>query len=230
LIASIDNVERHSRDASGLLTTHAVDGLIDHLIEIKKCVLEWSVTLIAELLIIHASNKKSSERLRMSSTLHQPHDAFFRKSMSDLRVAKDFFLQHLPHSLQAQIDWEHLKLQNASFLDEHLKRSAADMLYQVTLNQKPAYLYLLCEHTSSPDPQLPFRIIRYMVRIIQQHSEQTPGDPLPAVYPLVLYTGSQPYTAALNWYALFGEQHALMHQVFNSPLPLIEVCKIEDPV
>ncbi len=36
----------------------------------------------------------------MSYTLHQPHDAFFRKSMSDLRVAKDFFLQHLRQELQ----------------------------------------------------------------------------------------------------------------------------------
>ncbi|MFM2322168.1 MAG: hypothetical protein RLZZ225_321 [Pseudomonadota bacterium] len=165
----------------------------------------------------------------MFSTLHQPHDASFRKSMSDLRVAKDFFLQHLRHELQTQIDWETLKLQNATFLDEHLKRSAADMLYQVMLNGNPAYLYLLCEHTSEPDPLLAFRIIKYIVRILQQHVEQYPGAPFPAVYPLVLYTGNKPYTETLDWYTLFGEQSKLMHQVFNNPLQLIDVCKIEDP-
>ncbi|MES2142057.1 MAG: Rpn family recombination-promoting nuclease/putative transposase [Pseudomonadota bacterium] len=166
----------------------------------------------------------------MSSTLHQPHDAFFRKSMSDLRVAKDFFHQHLPALLHTQIDWSTLNLQNATFLDEHLKRSAADMLYQVILNGKPAYLYLLCEHTSEPDPQLPFRVVKYIVRIIQQHTDQYPNDPLPIVYPLVLYTGNKPYNQSLDWYELFGEQRNVMQQVFNSPLQLIEVCKIKDPV
>lgn len=166
----------------------------------------------------------------MSSILHQPHDAFFRKSMSDLRVAKDFFLQHLPQVLQKQIDWATLKLQNATFLDEHLKRSAADMLYQVTLNGNPAYLYLLCEHTSEPDSELPFRIVKYMIRVIQQHLAQHPNDPLPVVYPIVLYTGNKPYQQSLDWYELFGEQRQLMQQIFNSPLQLIEVCKIEDPL
>ncbi len=104
------------------------------------------------------------------------------------------------------------------------------MLYQVRLNGNPAYLYLLCEHTSEPDPQLAFRVIKYIVRIIQQQVDQYPGAPLPAVYPLVLYTGNKPYTETLDWYALFGEQSKLMYQVFNSPLQLIEVGKIEDPL
>lgn len=166
----------------------------------------------------------------MSSTLHQPHDAYFRKVMSELRAAKGFFVQHLPPALQAQIDWDQLKLQNASFLDEHLKRSAADALYQVRLNGKLAYLYLLCEHTSEPDPLLAFRIIKYIVRIIQQHSEQYPDEPFPVVYPIVLYTGDKPYTQTLDWYELFGEHRNFMHQIFNSPVQLIEVCKIEDAI
>lgn len=165
----------------------------------------------------------------MSSILHQPHDFFFRKSMSDPRVAKDFFLEHLPPALHKQIDWSQLKLQNVSFLDEHFKRSAADMLYQVTLkNGKHLYLYLLCEHTSEPDPLLAFRLVKYMIRIIEQHTEQYPQAPFPAVYPMALYTGKKPYTKTLDWYTLFGEQENFMRQVFNSSFQLINVSQIED--
>ncbi len=67
------------------------------------------------------------------------------------------------------------------------------MLYQVRLKGNPAYLYLLCEHTSEPDSQLSFRIVKYIVRIIQQHLDQYPNNPLPIVYPIVLYTGNKPY-------------------------------------
>ncbi len=127
----------------------------------------------------------------MSSTLHQPHDFLFRKSMSDLRVAKDFFLEHLPPTLQKQIDWSQLTLQNVSFLDEHFKRSAADMLYQVTLKKgNRLYLYLLCEHTSEPDPLLAFRLVKYMVRIIQQHTEQ--------------YLPPSPFSGGVSDGALYG--------------------------
>jgi len=42
--------------------------------------------------------------------IHNPHDAIFRKSMSNIRVARDFFLQHLPKEVITAMDEDSLYL------------------------------------------------------------------------------------------------------------------------
>jgi len=73
-----------------------------------------------------------------------------------------------------------------------------DLLYRVQLADEgpPALLYLLFEHQSSPDAQLPFRLLRYLVRIWERWQARHPATGgLPPVVPLVLYHGMQPWRA-----------------------------------
>lgn len=158
------------------------------------------------------------------------HDEFFKRMMTDPRVAKAFFTAHLPNSIGSLVNLDSLVLDGSSFVDEQLRGKASDMLYQVQLhNHQSAYLYLLVEHQSRPDELMPFRLHYYTMQILDKHirlQEQT--LPLPLIFPMVFYNGKQPYTASQDIFTLFGEQEALAREIFLQPFTLIDVSLIED--
>ncbi|MFN7098460.1 MAG: Rpn family recombination-promoting nuclease/putative transposase, partial [Gammaproteobacteria bacterium] len=118
-----------------------------------------------------------------------PHDQFFKRMMSDSRVAKAFFAAHLPEKVKHNILLDSLKMESTSFISRELAHHESDMLYQVKLkNNKVGFIYLLIEHQSRVDELMPFRMLRYIVRIIERYLRQHHNKlPLPLVFPMVFY-------------------------------------------
>lgn len=166
-------------------------------------------------------------KLFMTKIIHQPNDKLFKKSFSDIRVAKDFFLAHLPSALLQKIDLDTLKKQPHSFIDNSFKSTEADIIYQAKLGDSYAYLYLLCEHQSVVEQVMAFRLLVYMIRIIELHREQHPKSSLPIVYPIVIYTGEPLWSAPREIFELFFEKE-LAKQLWLQPYQLIDVCRISD--
>lgn len=164
----------------------------------------------------------------MTQSIHNPHDRFFRRAMSDIRVAREFFMQHLPAAIQAGIDFDTLSFHKESFIDEELKTSAADVIYSTTINHQQVYLYILVEHQSTVDKWMTFRLLRYMVRILEHHRMQFPETNLPVVYPLIFYNGPTQYTGSTDLFALFGEHKNLAKDIFMRPFQLIDTQQIPD--
>jgi len=164
-----------------------------------------------------------------------PHDAAFKSAMHDVRVAKEFFMNYLPEAVQRRIGWSTLELQNSSFIDRELHPTASDVLYRVNLLDKPAssaFLYILIEQQTQPDRWLPFRLLGYVVRIIEQYQKQQKNkkqalDKLPLVFPLIFYTGSSAYTYPLNTPALFDEP-ALARAMLVEDCRLIDLKAVDD--
>jgi predicted transposase YdaD len=133
-----------------------------------------------------------------------PHDALFKRTFSDPEHVRQELRAILPRALLAALDLATLRPCPGSFVDQALAGSHSDLLFSVELAGKPAFLYLLCEHQSTVDPLMPLRLLGYVVRILQQHVEQTKGAlPLPAVLPLVLHHSETGWTAATRLEALF---------------------------
>ena len=64
-------------------------------------------------------------------------------------------------------------------------------------------LYLLFEHQSTDDPLMAFRLLRYMVRIWDEHLRDHPGATrLPAILPLVLHHSPDGWTSPTDFHAL----------------------------
>lgn len=164
----------------------------------------------------------------MSMFIRQPHDKFFKRSMSDARVAKDFFNAHLPIDLLRRVDLNTLKLKKQSFIDDAFKATEADVVYSIKLDDTLAYFYLLCEHQSSIDETIAFRLLGYIVRIMELHLSQNPKSHLPVVYPLVIYNGEEPWDAPREIFGLFGEQKELAKQLFLQPYQLVDVQRLSD--
>jgi len=164
--------------------------------------------------------------------LHTPHDSGFKGAMSDVRVACEFFTSYLPDDVQQRIDFNTLEMQNCSFIDKELHKTASDVLYRVHLKDEQksaAYLYILVEAQTNPDKWLPFRMLGYILQILERHRQQKINDEnfLPIVWPVIFYTGTKKYTYPVDIPSLFYDRELAMHML-TGEYKFIDLQKTED--
>lgn len=176
------------------------------------------------------TRKKSSKKKKVTTetTIHSPHDRFFKTAMSDIRVAQAFFEHYLPTTLRPSVDLNSLELCQNSYIDPTLDLSSSDVLYKATIAGETGYLYLLCEHQSSVDRLMPFRIWEYIVSIWRDHLKQTQQKTLPLVVPLVFYHGARPYNGAKDIRDLIKAPQALIDEILFKQFHLIDMHHITD--
>lgn len=157
-----------------------------------------------------------------------PHDRYIRSMMSHPKVVQEFFETNLPTKVREAIDFSSIELQKDSFIDDKLRLQIADLLYSVNFQGEPGYIYLLLEHASKPDRLLPFRMLKYMVAIMEHHLTKTAAKELPVIYPLILYTGSRPFSHSMDLFDLFGKQKALAKDILKNPYHLVDLTQASD--
>lgn len=163
------------------------------------------------------------------SQVNDPHDKTFRAALANQQVAREFFAQHLPADIQQAIDVKSLQLCAESYIDAELQEQLTDVLYAVAIKGRPGYLYLLCEHQSKPDKWMAFRIIKYVLAIMDRHLKQHPKSKgLPLVYPLVFYNGRQRYRYSTDIKASIAAPKALIERYLFKPFQLIDANRLED--
>lgn len=158
--------------------------------------------------------------------INNPHDKLFRASMQYPEVARDFLDAHLPPDIKNKIDLKSIAACPNTFIDEELKLTQSDVLLKSNIEGKEGYIYILAEHQSKPDPLMPFRLLKYMIKIWDYHqsnSKHKNGIPFPAVFPMVFYAGKHAYNAPKTIWELCGEQSDLMHRILNKPFCLVDV-------
>ena len=165
------------------------------------------------------------------NTIISAHDKFFKLSLQELQIAKDFFQHHLPKAIQDKIDFSTLELKSESFIDEEHKAHFSDILYGVRSNNESLYLFILAEHQSTPDRFMPFRILKYMCLIWDKHLknvEEKNIQKLPIIYPLIFYHGREkPYPFSTDLLDCFFEK-SLAKEVLHNPILLIDATQISD--
>lgn len=155
------------------------------------------------------------------------HDAFFKRFLSDLNVARDFFKNYLPASLRRICQFNTLTLCSGSFVEPDLRNHCSDILYSVRTRQGKGYIYCLVEHQSSPQKLMAFRLMRYSLAAMQQHLDKG-HKRLPVVVPLLFYHGLRKgYPYSNDWLGCFDD-HAMAREVYNRPFPVIDITQTPD--
>jgi predicted transposase/invertase (TIGR01784 family) len=142
-------------------------------------------------------------------------DALHHEAFSELRVARSLFAHHLPAELARACDWSTLANETPVYKQCFEADAFCDLLFSVRLRRKasakpsggqpPLFLNLLFEHQSRPDPLMPYRLLRYMVRIWERYLADSPAARrLPAIYPLVLHQSHRPWRAPTRMRELFS--------------------------
>jgi predicted transposase/invertase (TIGR01784 family) len=144
----------------------------------------------------------------MAEELHQPHNLMVRAVLSDVAEAAGFLQRHLPPEVSQALDWATLTLREGSFVDEDLRASEADFLYEIAQGsgEEPVWIYVLVEHQSTPDRWMRLRLLKYCCRIwemsFRAHPEQRA---LRAIVPLVFYQGERRWSYSREFADLFAE-------------------------
>lgn len=120
----------------------------------------------------------------------QPHDALFRALLEHPGRAAALLRDHLPESVAERLTGEPPRLIDGTFVDEALRGSQTDRLFEVRLKgDRPLLIFALLEHKSAPDPATPLQLAGYMISIWKRYAEEDRArlGALPGILPLVFY-------------------------------------------
>ena len=71
----------------------------------------------------------------------------------------------LPEEMKTQLDWERLRQEPGSFIDENYKEHFTDALFSIPYKGKEVLIAILVEHKSHPDPKVLSQLLRYQSNI-----------------------------------------------------------------
>jgi predicted transposase YdaD len=147
-----------------------------------------------------------------------PHDALFKAGFETPEQAVGLFKQVLPAPITRALAWETLARESGSFVDPALRKRQSDLLFSIQLARvptreqdrpqqgKPVLLYLLLEHQSSNDADMPLRMLEYLVRIWKRYRKSHKKGSLPIIIPALLSNASGGWTAPTSFHELFDPE------------------------
>lgn len=119
------------------------------------------------------------------------HDTFFKQVFSDRANTIDFSKHTLRKTLSANLDYESFRLENVSYVDEHLAEYFSDVVYTCNYGKLKIRISLLFEHKSYPDKNISRQLLKYILGIWDYNEKQ--NRQLTPVIPIVLYHGGRPW-------------------------------------
>jgi len=138
------------------------------------------------------------------------HDGLFKEVFSQPEHAAGALATALPRALAHRIDFSTLTRRPGSFVDTALTERHTDLLFDARIAGQQALIYLLFEHLSHADPLMPLRLLRYMVRIWEDHIKKHPNTKrLPVIVPVVLHHSETGWSAATSFEGLLDADDAL---------------------
>ena len=155
------------------------------------------------------------------------HDGIFKRFLTEIEGAKDFFDFHLPQNIKSLCDFSTLALTNSSFIDKQLRSRISDVLYSVQTTKGKGYIYIMIEHQSTADKLMAWRMMHYAFLAMNQHLEQG-HKTLPLVVPILFYHGKRsPYPYSQLWTDCFSLPE-MANNLYTQPFPLVDVTVMND--
>ena len=130
------------------------------------------------------------------------HDALMKKMFDFRQVVVDMLLGFIPPDLVEAYDFGSLEQLPAQYVDDSLRQSRGDAVWRIRFRRGKSegwlYLLLVLEFQSTVDRDMALRMHAYIGQLYLKllRGKGLPKDrKLPPVLPIVIYTGSSPWTA-----------------------------------
>lgn len=155
--------------------------------------------------------------------IQTPHNNFFYQVMSRKHKAMVFFERYLPEKVLSRINIGNISLAESKHLSDRGVSLYNDVLYQCEFNEgQPGYLFAMCEHQSTPEVQMPLRLLEYNTATIRKHLKQT-SEKFPVIVNIVLYHGRKTWNYSTA-FADYYENPALGREFLDmSPFTLVNI-------
>ena len=129
------------------------------------------------------------------------HDENYKRIFAFPRVIEDLLHGFVPGAWLEEVDFATLGKLSTEYNSDELIKRHGDNVWRMRLRKNWLYLLLLVEFQSTDDPLMALRIHTYTGLLYQElaRNEQLDADGrLPAVLPLVLYNGDEPWQSPLQ--------------------------------
>lgn len=127
------------------------------------------------------------------------HDHSYKQLFSHPRMVADLLTGFVDQDWIKSLDLDTLEKLNNSYISDDLRERADDVVWRVKFQDQWLYVYLLIEFQSTVDPFMAVRLLTYTGLLYQdliKSNRLTKKRSLPAVFPIVLYNGTKPWSAA----------------------------------
>ncbi len=132
--------------------------------------------------------------------MNNPHDKFFKVTMTRRENAVSFFREYLPVDIVSLTDWRTLRIIKETFITPELQERFSDIVYKIRIRGKTAFIYFLFEHQSSPDSLMPLRFLHYLCGLWDLYLKQNPDEcKLPGIIPVLFYHGKETWNISTRF-------------------------------
>jgi len=133
------------------------------------------------------------------------HDENYKRLFASPLMVQDVLRACLPAHRLAAADFSSLGRLSPEYVSDELRKRHGDTVWHLRLGRRRVFLLLL-EFQAQDDRWMALRVLTYSAllyqELIRSRPPQVAGERLPAVLPVVLYNGTEAWTAAAELRAL----------------------------
>jgi predicted transposase YdaD len=133
--------------------------------------------------------------------MNKVHDSSYKFLFSNPEFVRDLIIGFIPDDWLHSLDYATLEKVPGSYITDDFKQREDDIVWRVKVGGEWVYLYLLMEFQSSVDKYMALRMMVYVGLLYQdliKRGEVLADGRLPPILPIVLYNGSQRWSAATD--------------------------------
>jgi len=146
----------------------------------------------------------------------QVYDRGYKKLFSNKGFFQQLLESFVPFTWVKELDFDHCELLDKTFISKEYEKRESDVIYKVQLRGKTAYIVILIEFQSSPDRFMALRVLHYIVSFYMRLKDsEEKFEKLPPVFPIVVYSGKELWTAPINLAELIENNELLGEFALN---------------
>ena len=133
--------------------------------------------------------------------MSQTHDSSYKFLFSNPELVRDLIMGFIPDDWLHSLDYSTLEKVPGSYVSDDFQQREDDIVWKVKVGEDWVYLYLLIEFQSSVDKYMALRMMVYIGLLYQdliKRGDVLADGRLPPILPIVLYNGSQRWTAVTD--------------------------------
>ena len=161
----------------------------------------------------------------MADTTHKQHDTGYKELFSYPEFVQQLIEGFAPAEMAELMDFSTLKNHSGNYITPLFEEKFEDVVWSVEVTwqgvTQQVFLYILLEFQSRVDRTMPIRLMHYVACFydhLLKNGTTTPHKGLPPVLPIVLYNGSERWTARQDIYDMVHPEPPAFLQVYQPHL------------
>ena len=124
----------------------------------------------------------------------KPSDSAYKYLFSNTKIFYQLISRFVDLDFVKQIKLENLVTVDKSFIADDMAKRESDIIYQVNMEDRDFYIYILVEFQSTVDKSIPIRMLLYILHLYDLIYRESEAGKLPSIFPILLYSGNKKWT------------------------------------